>query len=741
MNYADRVRDTSTSTGTGDIALAGAPSAGEQAFSAALPVGSRVPYMITGGAEWESGIGTLTAATTLSRDEVFASSNGGAKVNFSAGTKSVFLTLPAALIPAGHSKLDRLVHREPVSQQVQVEITAPAAGTSATLATFTGAGTVTMLQLTVSAGTLHQDGRVQVFVDGEAAPSIDVDLATCMLTGLDACTAPYTGSTENVLFTAVGAGTDYGVESAVAVGIRFPIPFSNGCVIKLFTPPGVTITGSGTTGKFFSQISCIAGRTTHTARWRLRSRCVPYRDAPVSGGQSQIDMLDLSPCKGTLAYLGYACKPISSTSLLYLERMWWVAVENEDVTPNAAGAIKPSFATSGGEDLFLAGWYFANQNKVTLPAGVLVTSGKNASGTTTAGVDFLQLYEHGIPFNTRLRVGWSLKEGPYGVAQLANFPSIQLGYTLLYYEDITASFAPTAPSAPRAAKVVAGDTNATVSWLHPDSRGTAPITDYVVQYRATGSGSWLTWSDGTSAIPAPTTITGLTNGTGYDFRVAAVNSVGTGTYTATLTATPAAAGGGGGGGGVTPGTTITDDSFAGADRNITAAQTPQSQTYTLVSGNAPRVVSNKVRRAVSQSAGSDTAVIAAGQQNVSVVLDFTASSSPTRNFGAVSSQKTTNPSIGLAGAIAGDTARLYVNSVERGNTAIANVGNGASHTLELRRSGTTVNVLYDGATVISYTLTGSEVTALGTNSVAGLTIYSPVDDGLTQISRLRVIGI
>lgn len=91
----DRVKDTTTTTGTGSITLSGSPPTGFQAFSV-IGDGNETTYCITGGSEWEVGIGTYTASgTVLSRDEVYDSSNSGSLVNFSAGTKDVFVTLPA----------------------------------------------------------------------------------------------------------------------------------------------------------------------------------------------------------------------------------------------------------------------------------------------------------------------------------------------------------------------------------------------------------------------------------------------------------------------------------------------------------------------------------------------------------------------------------------------------------------------------------------------------------------------
>jgi len=90
----DRVQETTTTTGTGTITLAGA-SSGFQSFSV-IGNANTTYYTIVGGSEWEVGLGTYTSSgTTLSRDTVLESSNGGFLVNFSAGTKNVFVTYPA----------------------------------------------------------------------------------------------------------------------------------------------------------------------------------------------------------------------------------------------------------------------------------------------------------------------------------------------------------------------------------------------------------------------------------------------------------------------------------------------------------------------------------------------------------------------------------------------------------------------------------------------------------------------
>lgn len=100
MRFRDRVRDTSTTTGTGTITVSGTAPTGFEAFGSAYAVGESFMYAIAlqSGSEWETGIGTLATSTTFTRDTVFESSNSDALVNFSAGTKDVFVTAPGAVI-------------------------------------------------------------------------------------------------------------------------------------------------------------------------------------------------------------------------------------------------------------------------------------------------------------------------------------------------------------------------------------------------------------------------------------------------------------------------------------------------------------------------------------------------------------------------------------------------------------------------------------------------------------------
>ena len=139
----DRVKETSTTTGTGTFSLAGAET-GFETFVSGIGTGNTTYYSIVldGTNEFEVGIGTVTDATpdTLSRDTVISSSNSDALVNFSAGTKNVFCTLPAkrAMSPSMTATDYIVTHATTLSQDQTI-----ASGVLAGPVTITGTQTIT----------------------------------------------------------------------------------------------------------------------------------------------------------------------------------------------------------------------------------------------------------------------------------------------------------------------------------------------------------------------------------------------------------------------------------------------------------------------------------------------------------------------------------------------------------------------------------------------------------------------
>ena len=94
----DRVKVTSTTTGTGAMAL-GAAVTGFETFAAGIGNSNTTYYCIfnQGTTEFEVGLGTLDGSSAnLTRTTVISSSNSDSAVNFGSGTKDVFCTLPAS---------------------------------------------------------------------------------------------------------------------------------------------------------------------------------------------------------------------------------------------------------------------------------------------------------------------------------------------------------------------------------------------------------------------------------------------------------------------------------------------------------------------------------------------------------------------------------------------------------------------------------------------------------------------
>jgi hypothetical protein len=94
---ADRVKDTSTTTGTGNITVSGSAPFGYRTFSTVLSVSDTFYYCIQGQStsEWEVGLGTYVSSNQFARTTVLSSSASNSAVLFSSGTKNVFITLPA----------------------------------------------------------------------------------------------------------------------------------------------------------------------------------------------------------------------------------------------------------------------------------------------------------------------------------------------------------------------------------------------------------------------------------------------------------------------------------------------------------------------------------------------------------------------------------------------------------------------------------------------------------------------
>tara|TARA_B100000925_G_scaffold228865_1_gene177330 strand:+ start:715 stop:2469 length:1755 start_codon:yes stop_codon:yes gene_type:complete len=180
----DRVKETSTSTGTGTINLAGAET-GFETFVAGIGNSNTTYYCIQaqGGSAFEIGVGTVTDASpdTLSRTAIISSSNGDAAVDFGAGTKDVFCTLPAskAVIEDSSTNADIAGNLTIGGTVDGVDIAARDAVLTSTTTTATNANTTANAALPKAGGTMT--GNI-VMSGSETVDGVDISARDAVLT-------------------------------------------------------------------------------------------------------------------------------------------------------------------------------------------------------------------------------------------------------------------------------------------------------------------------------------------------------------------------------------------------------------------------------------------------------------------------------------------------------------------------------------------------------------------------------
>ncbi len=144
-------------------------------------------------------------------------------------------------------------------------------------------------------------------------------------------------------------------------------------------------------------------------------------------------------------------------------------------------------------------------------------------------------FNDGIQTTTSATVT-SLTNGSEYIFRVAAVNSVGQGF---WSGVITATPQAAVPDAPTNLRASAGNNSVSLYWFAPSDNGGSPITDYTIQYKLKNTNSWTTFNDGRKTTTAAIVIS-LVNGSAYDFRVAAVNSVGTGSWSSEVAATPRA---------------------------------------------------------------------------------------------------------------------------------------------------------------------------------------------------------
>jgi hypothetical protein len=294
---ADRVKETTTSTGTTAITLAGAAT-GYQTFLLAIGNANTTYYTIADqtGANWEVGIGTYTTiGNTLSRDTVLASSNAGALVVFLTGTKDVFVTYPAerALYtggPLGTPSSGTLTNATgytyanlsgtvPTWNQ---NTTGTAAGLSATLAIASGGTGAT----TLAGANLPVTNVANTFTGTQTFSGTSTTLAAILTNAAETTTVSATAATGTIAYYTSSQSVLYYTSNASA-NWTLNITHSAGTTLNTAMAVGQTITvthlvTNGTTA-FYNNVVQIDGTTSGvTTKWQ--------GGAPTTGNASAVDI-------------------------------------------------------------------------------------------------------------------------------------------------------------------------------------------------------------------------------------------------------------------------------------------------------------------------------------------------------------------------------------------------------------------------------------------------------------------
>jgi large repetitive protein len=199
-------------------------------------------------------------------------------------------------------------------------------------------------------------------------------------------------------------------------------------------------------------------------------------------------------------------------------------VTSGSVTPAGVPGTPSNLVATAGNGQISLSWTAPSNNGAAITDYVVEysTNGSTwtvvADGVSTATSATITGLTNGTTYTTRVAAVNSVGTGSYATSG-----------------SVTPA---TTPSAPTNLAATAGNAQIGLSWTAPASNGGSALVDYVIEYSSNGGTTWVVFADGTSTATS-TTITGVSNGTAYTTRVAAVNSVGTGSYVTSGSVTPA----------------------------------------------------------------------------------------------------------------------------------------------------------------------------------------------------------
>jgi len=233
----DRVKEQTTTTGTGSVTLGGAVS-GFQTFGSAVGNANTTYYAIVHQTadEWEVGLGTYTSAgTVLSRDTILDSSNSGSAVPFSAGTKDVFVTYAA----------DKAIYRDAAGE---VSVTRATSATYAVSAETATSATNATTAITATSAT-NASYALSATNANFAASATE---ATTAITATSATNASYALSATNANFAASATEATTAITATSATNASYALSATNANFAASATEATTAITATSATNASYA---------------------------------------------------------------------------------------------------------------------------------------------------------------------------------------------------------------------------------------------------------------------------------------------------------------------------------------------------------------------------------------------------------------------------------------------------------------------------------------------------------
>ena len=264
---ADRVKETTTTTGTGTVTLLGA-STGFQSF-AGIGYGNTTYYTIAGqtGSQWEVGIGTYTSSgTTLARTTVLSNSAGTqpSALSFSAGTKDVFVTYPS----------EKSVSTDTLAYPPAIGSTTPAAGSFTSVTVPVASGNAVISSNTSITSWLYSGNSFSV--SGQETNSTGLFIGS-------AGTKMYVCGTTGDDVNEYTLSTAWDITTATFVTVFSPAAQDTAPQDIFFKPDGLSMFVVGSTNDSVFQYTLTVAWDISTASYASKSFSVTSQDATPVG--------------------------------------------------------------------------------------------------------------------------------------------------------------------------------------------------------------------------------------------------------------------------------------------------------------------------------------------------------------------------------------------------------------------------------------------------------------------------